>query len=470
MINDQINKNNNLSFIEKFSNVATKNKENKPLIENKFYRKVQIGNTLLSTEIFKEGINLIIVNRNKFYTKAYEQTFDTHNNFQESENLATILKNLTYDKIAILTAIGSWTGKISISLINEIKQIGGPDISKLIKDIEDKEMEMKLNHVTLKENLFLEVIGRRGLCRYNGYFDSHLKIRSDDGIINEKIDHNKKLFINDVKNIDENEVLTNNSFNNDNSKSESKNSIKDFIYKVDSKFEISLNEDSSLGFESPSVISVSPNNGNLNGDTHIIIKGLNFFSNSDFPTQVFVRGVVCSDVNIISENEISCVTKSAKIVGAGLGNILIRGKDHSSPINTCFHYKYLNNIVKLQPEASVQKIIVPSPHAIIVHQNPQIQYLDPIVNSHILDSYSRFKQMDNIEESNRLEDKIKSTDMRYLRLPENRIMINEIPNPLAIERINDSNRNLRMNSFSNKLDSFRKNRFRKIIQGLDSNN
>ena len=91
------------------------------------------------------------------YTKVY----DTNNNRKDSEELAEIIKNVSCSKMVIVTGIGKWMGAVTPSLIKEIKQIGGPDLNNLYSP--DQDDNSKVDHAFI-------LIGRRGLCRFNGIF------------------------------------------------------------------------------------------------------------------------------------------------------------------------------------------------------------------------------------------------------------------------------------------------------------
>jgi len=44
----------------------------KPKIQRKFYRKVQVGEKNYANDIFKQGLNIILIERNKLYSKGIE--------------------------------------------------------------------------------------------------------------------------------------------------------------------------------------------------------------------------------------------------------------------------------------------------------------------------------------------------------------------------------------------------------------
>jgi len=57
---------NMLKFKEKLTSLI----EKKPNLQRKFYRKVQVGEELYAKEIFKQGLNMILIERNKRYKKG----------------------------------------------------------------------------------------------------------------------------------------------------------------------------------------------------------------------------------------------------------------------------------------------------------------------------------------------------------------------------------------------------------------
>ena len=76
------------------------------VLKRKFYRKVEYGNEILATEIFKQGLNVILVERAPGYKKLYERTFNTNVDPIESDAMACVLRDSGFDKIVIITGIG----------------------------------------------------------------------------------------------------------------------------------------------------------------------------------------------------------------------------------------------------------------------------------------------------------------------------------------------------------------------------
>jgi len=64
---------------------------------------------------------------------VYERTFDTNNSGKESDDMAEVIKNAnSCQNIVVITGIGKWMGSVTPALIKEIKQIGGPDLNRLV--------------------------------------------------------------------------------------------------------------------------------------------------------------------------------------------------------------------------------------------------------------------------------------------------------------------------------------------------
>lgn len=281
----------------------------------KYYRKISIGEQIYSLQIFKQGMNIIIVNRDKNYNKEYEETFDTNSFQKHSEKLASLIKKTSCNKIIIITAIGKWLGAVTPSLVKEIKQIGGPDINQLINFYTQNGDDL---FNTTKHSFLL--IGRKGLCRYNGVF---------------KMDN----FEFDIKN----EV--NDCYFDDLSLEHSRiNTKKHFFSIVYFRMNININKDSRFNYKAPTVSSVSPSSGSIHGGLEIKIGGFNFGYHTTEIKNVFVKNVLCGDVLVLSPNLISCITRASTIMGAGPGivNVVLRN-GLSTPSSTCFNFMYVGD-------------------------------------------------------------------------------------------------------------------------------
>ena len=281
-----------LTMMSSFNPIRFKEIEHTNITYNvttKLYRKVVIGNMIYSQDIFNEGMNMIIVKRNINYDKIYEKTFNTASNRNDSEEMASILEKVECDSIVIITAFGQYNGAITQRLVTELKQIG----------ITERELD------SIDNNKILTVIGRRGLCRNNGYVQS------------------KVISIQD------------NSNTNDDSK---------FTSTVLYSSNLDLSSDNRFGFKFPTVCSVTPRRGIVLGGQHISIKGLNFGNHTTDIKEVLVKGVACGDVLSMSSNEITCVTRDSSIIGEGAGSVVVKmNNEMESPDKVCNYFEYVGN-------------------------------------------------------------------------------------------------------------------------------
>ena len=281
-----------LTMMSSFNPIRFKEIEHTNITYNvttKLYRKVVIGNMIYSQDIFNEGMNMIIVKRNINYDRIYEKTFNTASNRNDSEEMASILEKVECDSIVIITAFGQYNGAITQRLVTELKQIG----------ITERELD------SIDNNKILTVIGRRGLCRNNGYVQS------------------KVISIQD------------NSNTNDDSK---------FTSTVLYSSNLDLSSDNRFGFKFPTVCSVTPRRGIVLGGQHISIKGLNFGNHTTDIKEVLVKGVACGDVLSMSSNEITCVTRDSSIIGEGAGSVVVKmNNEMESPDKVCNYFEYVGN-------------------------------------------------------------------------------------------------------------------------------
>ena len=281
-----------LTMMSSFNPIRFKEIEHTNITYNvttKLYRKVVIGNMIYSQDIFNEGMNMIIVKRNINYDRIYEKTFNTASNRNDSEEMASILEKVECDSIVIITAFGQYNGAITQRLVTELKQIG----------ITERELD------SIDNNKILTVIGRRGLCRNNGYVQS------------------KVISIQD------------NSNTNDDSK---------FTSTVLYSSNLDLSIDNRFGFKFPTVCSVTPRRGIVLGGQHISIKGLNFGNHTTDIKEVLVKGVACGDVLSMSSNEITCVTRDSSIIGEGAGSVVVKmNNEMESPDKVCNYFEYVGN-------------------------------------------------------------------------------------------------------------------------------
>jgi hypothetical protein len=316
-------------------------------LKRKFYRKVELGNDILATEIFKQGLNVIILSRTKGYKKLFERTFNTNHDAMESDAMACVLRDAGYDKIIVITGIGKWMGSITPRLVKEIKQIGGPDLNRLVSvDSEDNSM---MDHSFI-------LIGRRGLCRYNGIF----RVKNYD------ITRDLKRYFPDITSDPNDCYFENLTFENE----KNKHSENQFFHLVDLRLTLNLDNDNRFSYKAPIVTSVSPNSGPLNGGSWITIRGNNFGSSTLDIKEVLVRGVVCKDIVLVNSNVIRCMTGSSVIMGPGTGNVQIKLLcGLSSPVNTCNMWEYSKEI-REEIEEKPLPIIKPAANVVNVHVLP----------------------------------------------------------------------------------------------------
>jgi hypothetical protein len=294
-----------------------KQEENSP----KYYRKIFFGDKAYTSDMFKQGLNLIILERNNKYEKIYERTFDTNNNRKESDEMADILQNTSASKIIIVTGIGKWIGALTNNLIKQLKQIGGPDLNNLLSgDINDNSMEDRS----------MIVIGRRGVCRYNGIFKT----------TNYDISKDLKQYFPEL-NKDPNDCLFENvKIENERNKNSAEGGK--FYHLTDLRLFFDFNKDNRFAYDAPTVSEVSPYKGSVYGGQEIKIAGFNFGEHNTDIKEILVRGVTCADYLVLSPTLISCVTRSS-FIGAGAGNIIIKlNNGKVSPLRTCNYFEYIS--------------------------------------------------------------------------------------------------------------------------------
>lgn len=357
----------------------------------KYYRNVSLGINNLSDNTFDNGINLIIVKRNKQYNKVFEKTYNTNNYENESEKLSDKIKSTTSEYIIILTGIGKYLGCMTVNLIKEIKQIGGPDFSKLISFYSDNSINSNINISNVTNHSFL-VIGRKGLCKQNGvyminnlnnnyysssseidpsivcnsleisnYFDilntnkiyfeniyqdnfnSFEKIKSIKLINNNYLNDNIENTLSYIKTISENIHV----YGNSNKEHADTNSKLNNLFKfTDMRMSIDISSDNRFSFKYPTINSIYPNKGSIKGGDEIKISGFNMGYSTNIIESIYVKGVYCGDILLLSTNLVSCITRESKVYGAGGGNVIIKYKNGiTSTEKTCNMYLYVNDVI-----------------------------------------------------------------------------------------------------------------------------
>jgi hypothetical protein len=287
-------------------------------VQRKFYRKVAIGENIYSQDIFKQGINVIIVQRDRSYTKLFEKTYDTNNSRMESDELAELLQNTPCSKIIILTGIGKWMGAMTPMLIKEIKQIGGPDLNNLFSP--DFDLNSEMDHAMI-------IIGRRGLCRYNGIFriKNYDLSKSMSKLFPDISSDPNDCFFDDV-------MLENNK---------NRLSEKNFFHLIDLRLTLNINNDNRFAWDAPTISTVSPFRGSVHGGMEVKIGGFNFGLHTVDIREIQIRGVICGDFILLGPNLISCITRASTILGPGPGNVFIKMRNgYESPKRTCNVFEY----------------------------------------------------------------------------------------------------------------------------------
>ena len=303
-------------------------------IQRKFYRKVAISEEVYSQDTFKQGLNLIIIQRDKKYTKrklifynfflfilVYEKTFDTNNNRNESEEMADIIKDTPCSKIIVITGIGKWMGAMTPSLMKEIKQIGGPDLNALYSPDEDDN--------SMADHAFI-LIGRRGLCRYNGIFrvKNFDLSRTMSKLFPDSSSDPNDCFFDDI-------TLEN---------QKNKNSEKQFFHLIDLRLTLNINNDNRFAWDAPTISTTSPFQGSIHGGQEIKIGGFNLGTHTTDLKEILIGGVICGDYINLSSNLISCVTRASTILGPGAKNIIVKLRNgYVSPARTCNVFEYVGD-------------------------------------------------------------------------------------------------------------------------------
>jgi hypothetical protein len=232
--------------------------------------------------------------------------------------MADILKDTPCSKIIVITGIGKWMGAITPYLIKEIKQIGGPNLNNLFSPDEDDN--------SMSDHSFI-LIGRRGLCRYNGIFrikNYDLTKQMQTLFPDSSSDPNDCYF---------DDVLLENKKN--------KLGEKSFYHTIDLRLTLNINNDNRFAWDAPTVSTVSPFRGSIHGGQEIKIGGFNFGSHTTDIKEILVGGVFCGDFINLSPNLISCVTRASTIMGPGPKNVIVKlSNGYESPARTCNVYEY----------------------------------------------------------------------------------------------------------------------------------
>lgn len=380
--------------------------------------------------------------------------------------MACIIRDAGYDKIVVITGIGKWMGSITPRLIKEVKQIGGPDLNRLVSvDGVDNSMA---------DHAFV-LIGRRGLCRYNGIF----RVRNYD------ITRELKQFFPDISSDPNDCYFEKIDFENE----KNKHSENQFFHLVDLRLNLNLNNDNRFSYMTPTITSVSPLKGPITGNQYIRIHGFSFGSSTLDIKEVLIRGVACRDVQLINPNIITCTTRPSSIMGAGVGNVIIKLLcGLSSPTNTCNMYQYSNEVTSIESSSSESTTSVsdilpyPSMPVIGIDSSPLLHEI-PSGSSMMIQSTHvarpnhipifAFKQKDQKKYDTKgypkMNDIMSNLNNKLYNGYDNKDLSNN-----HVEKIDnlvtDNYKNLinhaNTNGFDSHKDGFRKRRFQKVVSQL----
>jgi hypothetical protein len=347
-------------------------------VQRKFYRKVSVGEDVYSQDTFKQGLNLIIVEREKHYSKIFEQTFDTNDNIHDAEKMAEILKDTPCSKIIIITGIGKWMGAMTPALIKEIKQVGGPDLNNLYSADQDDN--------TSADHAFI-LIGRRGLCRYNGIFrvkNYDLSSKLAQAFPDASSDPNDCFF---------EDVSLENSKNS--------NSEKEFYHNIDLRLTLNINNDNRFAYDAPTISTVSPFKGSIHGGQEIKIGGFNFGKSTTDIKEILVRGVICGDFLLLGPNLISCVTRASTIMGPGAGNVIIKMRNgYESPKRTCSVFEYTGDKAEALNDLKQTIVTVKKMKDLPIYMNANYHDQDVSIFDHLMFNQAHYKKKLRPDRSN----------------------------------------------------------------------
>ena len=224
----------------------------------------------------------------------FSHTFKTNFSSFESDLLVEKIKQTSYDQIIVLTGIGKYLGNVTPDLIKIIKKIGGPDLGELINSY----IARRIDLLTIEHEPLL-LIGRKGLCKENGLY-----------ILN-NISKSKCFPFDNV------------DFENDlNLSIEKQGSLKYTKYSI-IKASLNLENDNRFNFNSPTIINVAPDNGPLYGGVEVKINGLNFGITTLGIHSILIKEVICGDIQLLSPNMITCITRPSLFIGPGPGSAVI---------------------------------------------------------------------------------------------------------------------------------------------------
>lgn len=341
--------------------------------------------------------------------------------------MADVLRDTPCSKIIIITGIGKWMGAMTPALIKEIKQVGGPDLNKLYSPDQDDN--------SMADHAFI-LIGRRGLCRYNGAF----RIKNYD------ISRSMSKLFPDLSSDPNDSFFEDISLENE----KNRNSEKSFFHLIDLRLTLNINNDNRFAWDAPTISTVSPFKGSIHGGQEIKIGGFNLgYATTDI-REILVRGVVCSDFILLSPNLVSCVTRASTILGPGPGNVVIKMRNgYESPKRTCSVFEYVGDPAEPLNDLKHTIVTVNKMQDLPIYMNSNYHDQDVSLFDHLMFNQAHYKKKLRPDHSNHVAVKIDHmVKTNYHNL------INVVNTPTGV--------------LLPPAEGFKKKRFRNLINNLDN--
>lgn len=339
--------------------------------------------------------------------------------------MAEILQDTPCSKIIIITGIGKWMGAMTPALIKEIKQIGGPDLNNLYSPDQDDN--------SMADHAFI-LIGRRGLCRYNGIFriKNYDLSRAMSKLFPDASSDPNDCYFEDVG-------LEN---------QKNRMSEKNFFHLIDIRLTLNINNDNRFAWDAPTVSTVAPFKGSVHGGQEIKIGGFNFGEYTTDLKEIQIRGVICGDFLLLSPNLVSCVTRASTILGPGPGNVVVKMRNgYESPKRTCNVYEYTGDSKEALDDLKQTIKTVEKMKDLPIFMNSNYHDQDVSIFDHLMFNQEYYKKKLQPDRSNAMAVKIDGmVQNNYHNL------INIVNTPSGLLPPNES---------------FRKRRFKNLIQNLE---
>ena len=206
---------------------------------------------------------------------------------------------------------------------------------------------------------------------------------------------------------------------------------KPFFHFVELRMTLNINNDNRFSNKAPTVTGVFPNQGPIIGGQRIHIHGSRFGVQNSL-REVVVRGVLCKNIEVISDKLITCITRASTIMGTGIGNVIIKPIfGLSSPLKSCPIYEYVSKVNVVEPI-----------NQLVISQNQVQQF--PIYHTRIVSTNQFFKHPFD-------------TEFKTLKADENTLISDQFKggyNQLTIRKFKPND------------DGFGKNRLKKIMSNL----